>query len=94
MSPVEVFVTRIKIFDQQKLCLLFSSEALDCLIFKQVKGQFAAMCSSRSWSQTQNQPQCGSLSVYWKRYIYVPDEVWGRDYHVFLILSSEVTFIP
>ena len=45
--------------------LFWSSWLLD---FKQVKGQFAAMCSSRSQSQTQNQPQCGSLSVYWKRY--------------------------
>ena len=33
MSPVEVFVTRIKIFDLQKVCLIVSSKARDRLIF-------------------------------------------------------------
>ena len=31
MSPVEAFVTRIKIFDWQKVCLIVSFQALDCL---------------------------------------------------------------
>ena len=37
MSPVEAFVTAIKMFDRQKVCLIawsFPSEALDHLIFK------------------------------------------------------------
>ena len=44
MSPVEVFVTAIKMFDRQKVCLIawsFPSEPLDHLIFR-VKGQIAA----------------------------------------------------
>ena len=45
MSPVEVFATAIKMFDQQNVCLItwsFPSEALDSLIFR-VKGQIAAI---------------------------------------------------
>ena len=42
MSPVEVFVTRIKIFDLQKVCLIVSSKARDRLIFLWVKGQTGA----------------------------------------------------
>ena len=34
MLPVEAFVTAIKLFDQQKVCLIVPSEALDRLIFK------------------------------------------------------------
>ena len=33
MSPVEVFATRIKIFDRQKVCLIAPSKTLDLLIF-------------------------------------------------------------
>ena len=43
MSPVEVFVTVIKFFDQQKVCLM-PSEVLDCLT-PRVKGRIAATCS-------------------------------------------------
>ena len=44
VSPVEVFATRIKIFDQQKVCLITWSTLLKRMIswFYGVKGQIAA----------------------------------------------------
>ena len=50
MSPVEVFATRIKIFDRQRVCLItwsYPSEALDRLIFNVSK---RSNCSCVSWS--------------------------------------------
>ena len=46
MSPVEAFVSGIKIFDQQKVCLIAGpSGALDHLIFLRVKGQIITIRS-------------------------------------------------
>ena len=49
MSPVETFVTRIKIHDRQKVCLIVWSSLLKLLIvwFLRVKGQIGVV---HSWS--------------------------------------------
>ena len=61
MSPIQVFVTRIKDFDLGLIAWFFSFEALERLIFK---GQIAAVYSwsidfSSSWSF--DQPPMGAL---------------------------------
>ena len=93
MLPVEELATRIKIFDWCKLCLIASSETLDCLVFSHScklqlhnRHVFDPAVRRSPWSLDQLSKGLWSLDPVHKNF----NTGYTSDYHLSMLLLYPV----